>query len=187
MVLGLLALTDVASVLVHLEYTKLWPTKTAAGIVLSSDYSSFKLILFDWLFGFFDFMGRGFFVPLFCLGPWPLPGAGPATLGGFSRPRRALPLRERAQGQVVLQGVRQVADSAWGPCTHLIGRKSRNSVCGMTRSASFQQEEDRLLLGHLVYSAIRRRRCFTENGSSTKTGRFAHIWHSSDLRRLILP
>lgn len=67
-VLGLLALTDVASVLVHLEYTKLWPTKTAAGIVLSSDYSSFKLILFDWLFGFFDFMGRGFFVPLFYLG-----------------------------------------------------------------------------------------------------------------------
>lgn len=83
MVLGLLALTDIASVLVHLEYTKLWPTKTAAGIVLSSDYSSFKLILFDWLFGFFDFMGRGFFVPLFCLGPWPLPGAGPATLGGL--------------------------------------------------------------------------------------------------------
>jgi hypothetical protein len=66
--LGLLALTDMVSVLLSLEYTKLWPTKTPRGIVVSSDYSSLKLILFDWLFGFFDLMGRGFFVLLLYLG-----------------------------------------------------------------------------------------------------------------------
>lgn len=66
--LGLLVLTQLLSFLVTIEYTKLWPTRTAAGLVLSTDYSRAKLILFDWLYAFFEFMGRGFFALLLYFG-----------------------------------------------------------------------------------------------------------------------
>ena len=66
--LGLLVVTQLLSFLVTIEYTKLWPTKTEAGIVLSTDYSRAKLILFDWLYAFFEFMGRGFFALIIYLG-----------------------------------------------------------------------------------------------------------------------
>ena len=61
---GLLILTQFLSLLVNIEYTKLWPQKTAAGIVVSLDYSRVKMILFDWLYAFLEFMGRGFFALL---------------------------------------------------------------------------------------------------------------------------
>jgi hypothetical protein len=66
--LSLLVLADLVSFLVNVEYTKLWPTRTAAGRVVSTDYSALKLILFDWLYAFFEFMGRGFFALLFYWG-----------------------------------------------------------------------------------------------------------------------
>lgn len=59
--LSLLILTQFLSFLVNIEYTKLWPIKTTTGIVLSTDYSKAKMILFDWLYAFSEFMGRGFF------------------------------------------------------------------------------------------------------------------------------
>jgi hypothetical protein len=65
---GLLILTQFFSLLVNIEYTKLWPQKTAAGIVVSLDYSRFKMILFDWLYAFLEFMGRGFFALLLYFG-----------------------------------------------------------------------------------------------------------------------
>lgn len=65
---GLLILTQFLSLLVNIEYTKLWPQKTAAGIVVSLDYSKFKMILFDWLYAFLEFMGRGFFALLLYFG-----------------------------------------------------------------------------------------------------------------------
>lgn len=53
--------------------------QASAGIVVSLDYSKTKMILFDWLYAFLEFMGRGFFALLLyfgadrpCLGP---PGA----------------------------------------------------------------------------------------------------------------
>jgi hypothetical protein len=66
--LGLLVLTELISLLVTIEYTKLWPTKTGAGLALSTDYSRPKLVLFDWLYAFFEFMGRGFFALIIYLG-----------------------------------------------------------------------------------------------------------------------
>ncbi|HWQ69240.1 MAG TPA: SEC-C metal-binding domain-containing protein [Patescibacteria group bacterium] len=45
----------------NIEYTKLWPQRTADGLVVSTDYSQAKMILFDWLYAFCEFMGRGFF------------------------------------------------------------------------------------------------------------------------------
>jgi hypothetical protein len=65
---GLLILTQFLSLLVNIEYTKLWPQKTAAGIVVSLDYSKTKMILFDWLYAFLEFMGRGFFALLLYFG-----------------------------------------------------------------------------------------------------------------------
>jgi SEC-C motif len=65
---GLLILTQFLSLLVNIEYTKLWPQKTAAGIVVSLDYSKAKMILFDWLYAFLEFMGRGFFALLLYFG-----------------------------------------------------------------------------------------------------------------------
>ena len=66
--LGLLILTDLVAFLVTIEYTKLWPTRIEAGVVLSTDYSRVKMILFDWLYAFFEFMGRGFFALLLYFG-----------------------------------------------------------------------------------------------------------------------
>lgn len=66
--LGLLILTQFLSFLVNIEYTKLWPARTAGGIVVSSDFSKTKMILFDWLFAFTEFMGRGFFALLLYFG-----------------------------------------------------------------------------------------------------------------------
>jgi hypothetical protein len=65
---GLLVLTQYLSLLVTIEYTKLWPQRTAVGIVLSIDYSKAKMILFDWLYAFCEFMGRGFFALLLYFG-----------------------------------------------------------------------------------------------------------------------
>jgi len=66
--IGLLVLTQFLSFLVTIEYTKLWPTKTAVGIVVSTDYSKAKMILLDWLYAFCEFMGRGFFALLLYFG-----------------------------------------------------------------------------------------------------------------------
>ncbi|MDD5560286.1 SEC-C domain-containing protein [Candidatus Methylomirabilis sp.] len=66
--LALLILTQFLSLLVNIEYTKLWPQKTAAGIVVSTDYSMAKLILFKWLYAFLQLMGRGFFALLLYFG-----------------------------------------------------------------------------------------------------------------------
>lgn len=65
---GMLILTQFFSLLVNIEYTKLWPLKTTAGIVVSLDYSKAKMILFDWLYAFLEFMGRGFFALLLYFG-----------------------------------------------------------------------------------------------------------------------
>jgi len=65
---GLLILTQFLSLLINIEYTKLWPTRSAAGIVVSTDYSKAKMILFDWLYAFSEFMGRGFFALLLYFG-----------------------------------------------------------------------------------------------------------------------
>lgn len=66
--LSLLLLTQFLSLLVNIEYTKLWPTQTASGIVVSADYSKAKLLLFDWLYAFTEFMGRGLFALLLYFG-----------------------------------------------------------------------------------------------------------------------
>lgn len=66
--LSLLIATQFLSLLINIEYTKLWPTKTAAGIVVSLDYSKAKMILFDWLYAFTEFMGRGLFALLLYFG-----------------------------------------------------------------------------------------------------------------------
>jgi hypothetical protein len=66
--LALLILTQYLSLLVNIEYTKLWPQQTAAGLVVSLDYSKAKMILFDWLYAFSEFMGRGFFALLLYFG-----------------------------------------------------------------------------------------------------------------------
>lgn len=87
MTVGLLILTQFLSLLVNIEYTKLWPQKTAAGIVVSLDYSKTKLIFFDWLYAFLEFMGRGFFALLLYFGAiarvWgrPEPGARKGSAG----------------------------------------------------------------------------------------------------------
>ncbi|CBE67186.1 membrane protein of unknown function [Candidatus Methylomirabilis oxygeniifera] len=65
---GLLILTQFLSFLINIEYTKLWPQKTAVGLVVSTDYSKAKMILFDWLYAFSEFMGRGFFALLLYFG-----------------------------------------------------------------------------------------------------------------------
>jgi len=65
---GLLILTQFLSFLINIEYTKLWPQQTAAGLVVSLDYSKAKMILFDWLYAFSEFMGRGFFALLLYFG-----------------------------------------------------------------------------------------------------------------------
>ena len=84
---GLLIFTQFLSLLVNIEYTKLWPQKTAAGLVVSLDYSRFKMILFDWLYAFLEFMGRGFFALLLYFGAiarvWgrPEPGARKGATG----------------------------------------------------------------------------------------------------------
>lgn len=85
--LGLLVLTDLVAFLVTIEYTKLWPTRLTGGIAISTDYSRSKMILFDWLYAFFEFMGRGFFALLLYWGAvaltWgrPDPSTSPAAVG----------------------------------------------------------------------------------------------------------
>ena len=66
--LGLLVLTQFAAFVVTIEYTRLWPTKITEGTLLPPGYSRGKLILFDWLYAFFEFMGRGFFALFFYWG-----------------------------------------------------------------------------------------------------------------------
>ncbi len=66
--LGLLILSQFVSLLVAAEYTKLWPTRTEVGTAVSIDYSRAKLIFFDWLYAFFEFMRHGFFALLLYLG-----------------------------------------------------------------------------------------------------------------------
>lgn len=84
---GLLILTQFLSLLVNIEYTKLWPQNTAVGLVVSLDYSRVKMILFDWLYAFLEFMGRGFFALLLYFGAialvWgrPEPGARKGSSG----------------------------------------------------------------------------------------------------------
>jgi hypothetical protein len=84
---SLLILTQFLSLLVNIEYTKLWPQKTAVGIVVSLDYSKAKMILFDWLYAFLEFMGRGFFALLLYFGAiariWgrPEPGSMKGSVG----------------------------------------------------------------------------------------------------------
>ncbi len=46
--------------------------------MVSLDYSRFKMILFDWLYAFLEFMGRGFFALLLYFG-------GPSPLSGDAR------------------------------------------------------------------------------------------------------
>ncbi len=65
---GLLIFTQYLSLLVNIEYTKLWPQQTAAGIVVSLDYSKAKMIVFDWLYAFTEFTGRGLFALLLYFG-----------------------------------------------------------------------------------------------------------------------
>ncbi len=62
--LGLLGFTHLASFLINVEYTQLWPVRTNLGPFHPQDFSRPKLILFDWLYSFFEYMGRGFFALL---------------------------------------------------------------------------------------------------------------------------
>lgn len=60
--LPLLMLADVAFLLVNIEQTQ-WrlPAGTPYGAALPPGFSPAKRVLFDWLYAFFEFMGRGFF------------------------------------------------------------------------------------------------------------------------------
>ena len=62
--LGLLALTQIAFLVINAAYTQLWPIATKYGPLRPPGYSRAKLVLFDWLYAFFEFMGRGFFALL---------------------------------------------------------------------------------------------------------------------------
>ncbi len=62
--IGLLALTQFAFFLVTVTYTQLWPITTKYGPLRPPGFSHAKLVLFDWLYAFFEFMGRGFFALL---------------------------------------------------------------------------------------------------------------------------
>ncbi len=62
--LGLLALTQFVSLLVNVGYTQLFPITTKYGPLRPPGFSHAKLVLFDWLYAFFEFMGRGFFALL---------------------------------------------------------------------------------------------------------------------------
>jgi hypothetical protein len=66
--LCLLIFTQYLSLLVNIEYTKLSPTQTAAGLVVSVDYFRVKMIVFDWLYAFTEFTGRGLFALLLYFG-----------------------------------------------------------------------------------------------------------------------
>jgi hypothetical protein len=66
--IGLLALTQLAFFLVNVTYTQLWPITTKYGPLRPPGFSRGKLVLFDWLYAFFEFMGRGFFALLLYLG-----------------------------------------------------------------------------------------------------------------------
>jgi hypothetical protein len=59
--IGLLVLNQLASFLVNVVYTQLWPITTKYGPLRPPGFSRAKLALFDWLYAFFEFMGRGFF------------------------------------------------------------------------------------------------------------------------------
>lgn len=84
---GLLVLTQFAFFLVNVAYTQLWPITTKYGPLRPPGFSRVKLVLFDWLYAFFEFMGRGFFALLFYLGAvvftWgrPAPGAAGGPIG----------------------------------------------------------------------------------------------------------
>lgn len=62
--LGLLGLTHLVSFLINVEYTQLWPIRTNLGPLHPQGFSRPKLILFDWLYSFFEYMGRGYFALL---------------------------------------------------------------------------------------------------------------------------
>ena len=66
--LGLLTLTQFISLSVNAGYTQLWPIPTKYGTLRSPGFSPARLILFDWLYAFFEFMGRGFFALVIYLG-----------------------------------------------------------------------------------------------------------------------
>jgi hypothetical protein len=66
--IGLLALTQLAFFLVNVTYTQLWPITTKYGPLRPPGFSRAKLVLFDWLYAFFEFMGRGFFALLLYFG-----------------------------------------------------------------------------------------------------------------------
>jgi hypothetical protein len=66
--IGLLVLTQLASFLVNVVYTQLWPITTKYGPLRPPGFSRAKLVLFDWLYAFFEFMGRGFFALLLYFG-----------------------------------------------------------------------------------------------------------------------
>ena len=86
--LALLALTQIAFFVVNAEYTQLWPIPTKWGLLRPPGYSPAKLVLFDWLYAFFDFMGRGFFALLLYWGliamTWGR-SSKPESVGGIAR------------------------------------------------------------------------------------------------------
>jgi len=65
---GLLVLSQFAFFLVNVTYTQLWPIETKYGPLRPPGFSRAKLVLFDWLYAFFEFMGRGFFALLLYFG-----------------------------------------------------------------------------------------------------------------------
>ena len=62
--LGLLVLSQLAFLAVKVEYSQLLPIPTTYGLLRPPGFSQAKLVLFDWLYAFFEFMGRGFFTLL---------------------------------------------------------------------------------------------------------------------------
>ncbi len=80
--LGLLVLTQLAFLAVNAEYTQLWPIPTKYGPLRPPGFSRAKAVLFDWLYAFFEFMGRGFFALLLYWGrlalTWGVGGQGTA-------------------------------------------------------------------------------------------------------------
>lgn len=89
--LGLLTLTQFFALLAITEYSKLMPTKTAAGLIYSTDYSLVKLRVFDWLNAFCEFMGGNLVALVLYFGAialvWDRPeGRGVGTFAGRNAP-----------------------------------------------------------------------------------------------------
>ena len=66
--LGLLTLTQLTYLAINVGYTQLWPITTKYGTLRPPGYSRAKFVLFDWLYAFFEFMGRGFFALVIYVG-----------------------------------------------------------------------------------------------------------------------